>query len=1116
MMLHLIYGLSGTGKTAYMIDKIKTDIENGKKVFLIVPEQQTVEVERTMTALLPPSAQLDFEVVNFTRLANKLFRIYGGLSYRYINKGMKQLFMWQTLKTLAPLLKEYGNNAANDLTLPSTMLSAIGEMKNCDISPIRLEQVASALPDEKALKNKLSDLSLIYSAYEGMVSESYDDNSDDIAKLAQLLLDHSFFGGYHIYIDSFIDFTAQEFKVIKCILAQAEEVYISLLAKDPDTKDMFLSSVTNTAQRLLMTSNGNAETVILNDFHRFTSPSLEKIARDLWHFHVINQKDEEDRDDGAVSLIHCTDVYEEAKATVSAVLSLVRERGYRFREIAVIAGNADSYRGILDVEFEKAGIPFFMSEKTDITAKPLFAMIFAALAIKTKNYRATDVMAYVRSGLSEFTPYEADMLESYVSTWQIHGKGFTNGEWTMNPDGYTENVSERGKAVLQAANEAREKLIGKLEPFFEELDKATCLSDYCNALYCFLKQNDIAELLKKHAARALEQGDKKEAAETAVIFKTMFSLLSDMTAALGDQPMSLEEFSMALRIVLLNTEIGTIPTAADQIMVGSASMLRAANIRSAVLLGVCEGEFPMRTNEKGLFSDTDRTQLEEMGISLSGKTAENAADELLHTYRAITTPSERLVLIYRDKQISGGASGPSIAIRRICELIPSLSVTNYETLSPKDRIHDKATAFEMLPTIRHCADYPSLFHLLSETSEYKNRMGILDASVTQAKCQLEPGTASMLFGDHMSLTQSKIEKYVSCHFSYYCRYVLKLRETGRAQFDYSNIGTFIHKILEVFVKETGKDTIDVDSDIPKIKQIIRREIEAQSKLFIPKGKESEGRILHLLLRFYRLASLVAVNICREQKYSKFVSKLYEAEFGTNSKHGLEAPKFTLGDGSVVSFGGKVDRIDTYRKDGKMYIRVVDYKTGAKTFSLDDIREGYSVQLLLYLFAICDTKSEHFKKLIGCENGDVLSPAGAIYLSMAIPKLTRKTTDTEQDTLDAASKEIKRSGVVLNNSDTLLAMNEQMDPQFLAGVRVSAKNGALTGKALTDEQGFSMLKTELWQTVCRIAEQMRSGNADAAPDTHAGVLACTYCEMKPFCRVDKLKASDKKTKEEETL
>ena len=296
--------------------------------------------------------------------------------------------------------------------------------------------------------------------------------------------------------------------------------------------------------------------------------------------------------------------------------------------------------------------------------------------------------------------------------------------------------------------------------------------------------------------------------------------------------------------------------------------------------------------------------------------------------------------------------------------------------------------------------------------------------------------------------------------------------------------------------------------------MIHREIQAQSHLFIPSGKESEGKILHLLLRFYRLASLVAVNLCREKKYSEFVSKLYEAEFGTRSKHGLEAPRFILKDGTTVSFNGKVDRVDTYRKDGKMYIRVVDYKTGSKSFSLDDIRQGYSIQLLLYLFAICDTKSEYFKKLIGCEQGDVLTPAGAIYLSMAIPKLKCNVNDSEESVLSAASHEIKRSGLLLNYSDTLRAMNNQFDSDILAGIYVHAKDGSLKGKALTDEETFSLLREELGQTICHIASEIKSGNANAYPTMHNGVLACTYCEMKPFCRVDKMKESDKKEKENE--
>ena len=420
-----------------------------------------------------------------------------------------------------------------------------------------------------------------------------------------------------------------------------------------------------------------------------------------------------------------------------------------------------------------------------------------------------------------------------------------------------------------------------------------------------------------------------------------------------------------------------------------------------------------------------------------------------------------------------------------------------------------------MASLKNTPHEPSIRKLLSSDPSYKSRMGILNASITNAACRLEKGTADELFGDRLTLTQSQIEKYVSCHFSYYCRYVLKLRDAKRASFDYSNIGTFIHKVLELFLKETGKDTIDADRDIDKIRSIIRREIEEQSHLFIPKSKESEGRILHLLLRFYRLASLVAVNLCREQKYSRFMSRLYEAEFGKNSKLGLAPPELLLEDGTTVSFSGKVDRVDTYRQGGRMYIRVVDYKTGAKSFSIDDIKEGYSLQLLLYLFAICDTKSEYFRRLIGCEDGDVLTPAGALYISMAIPRLKREAGDSDADTLEAASGEIKRSGILLNDPETLHAMSKKLDPNILAGVRVNAKDGSLKGNALVDEEGLALLKEELGKTVCRIAEEIKSGNANAYPSKRGGVLACAYCEMKPFCRVDQMKASEKKEKENET-
>ena len=60
-------------------------------------------------------------------------------------------------------------------------------------------------------------------------------------------------------------------------------------------------------------------------------------------------------------------------------------------------------------------------------------------------------------------------------------------------------------------------------------------------------------------------------------------------------------------------------------------------------------------------------------------------------------------------------------------------------------------------------------------------------------------------------------------------------------------------------------------------------------------------------------------------------------------------KLKLADGSLVSLTGIIDRVNVLKKDGEVYVRVVDYKTGAKEFSVSDAKEGLNLQLLIYLF-----------------------------------------------------------------------------------------------------------------------------------------------------------------------
>ena len=1087
-MIHLVYGLPGTGKTHFLYQEIQKNIENGEKALLIVPEQQTVEVERTMSRLLPPTAQLSFEVLNFTRLADKVFRLYGGLSYHYITGGMKNLFMWQTIRLLAPYLKEYQEDQTFDRTFPRMMLSAVNELKAADIHPTELENVAAKLPEATALKNKLSDLSLIYTAYDGMVSASFDDANNDLAKLAEILEREPFFEGYHVYIDSFFDFTAQEYKIIKRIFSQAASTTVTLLCDSPDTDAIHLSEVKKTSDRLRRFADGNAKITCLDRFHRFASPALERIASSLWDFSVQGFDPLPNEQQGAVKLLSCSDAYEEAKAAAAEVLSLVH-KGYRYKEIAVIARNAEQYRGILDAEFEKAGISFFMSEKTDITEKPLVSMIFSALAIKQKGYRRADVIAYMKTGFGGFSDYELDIFEDYVNKWNLSGKRFLEPIWTMNPDGYENTLSKRASKMLSVANETKSKLNKQLSAFFDALDTSKTAGEFCDSLYHFLLSLDVSAYLREEASAALASGDRKEAAESVATFRALVKALGDVATNIGDEAMSLEEFSSALHLVLDGTDIGTIPTAADEVLIGSASMLRTTEIRHAILLGLCEGEFPAKVSESGILSNTDRLTLEELGLPLSGNNTEKTANELLYVYRSMTMPSDGLTLIYRKAQIAGGACHPSLAFRRASTLLCPTEEITYSSLPAAQTLYDKESALEALANYRDSAEGSAIREALSSDPLYAERLKLREQSFFDPICHVSESTADAIFGKELRLSQSRLEAYVSCHFQYYCRYVLRLRENERAEFSYREIGTFIHRVLEIFMKETCKTTIDADRDLATIQSIVSREIKSFSNEVFHTDEISSGRIAHLLIRLYRLSTLVAITLCREQAESSFLPRFFELSIEKSSELGITPPTITLEDGSRVSLVGKIDRVDTFEKDGKLYVRVVDYKTGTKEFSADDIKKGFNLQLLLYLFAICDSDSDAIKKAVGAPQNATLLPAGAVYLSTATSDIATTPTEQVESVLAKASGEIKRSGILLDDKDVLCAMSASGNPRVLAGGK----------KALTPEERFVSLKEDLYQTIKNISKEMKTGNASATPVTHHGRIACEYCTVKQFCR-----------------
>ncbi len=1086
-MVNLIYGLPGTGKTTFLYRQIQKDIQNNQKALLIVPEQQTVEVEATMSRLLPTSAQLSFEVLNFTRLADKLFRMYGGLSYHYITEGMKNLFMWRSLRALQPDLVYYGKKALSDRSMPSTLLTMVNELKSSGISVEKFEELL-----DNSASDKLKDFFKIYTHYEAMVGAAYDDATNDLGKLAKLLKEHNFFQDYNVYIDGFIDYTAVQYKIIRRIFSQAQNVFITLSCDSPDTTAIHLSGIKKASKKLCEYAGNHLNPPIhLSEFQRSSSPSLTLLGKFLWDFSVKGKREEEkilSANDGDVTLLSCTDAYEEAKVAAARIRSLV-SRGYRYREIAVIARDVGAYRGILDAEFEKAGIPFFMSEKTDLTSKPLISMLLLALTIKLNHFRRKDIIAYLKTGFSGFSDYEIDSFEDYVNTWNINGNAFFDELWSRNPEGYKKEMSERAKSILFVANETKNKLKEQLLPFCNALGTATNIGEFCEATYHFLRSLNISEKLRKDAEWELANGEKKEAAETIATFRALFNVLRTMTATVGNDKVTLEEFITVLRLVLDATNIGTIPTAVDEVMVGSAHTLRATGIRHAILIGLCEGEFPAKIKEGSTFSDIERAML-----NLTGTNEEKVANELLYAYRAITMPSDGLTMVYRLSNLSGGACYPSLAFRRVKELLAPLEEIAFSDLPLEERIFDKESALEELARCDKSAEGSAICEALSEDEEYARRLEKRRIAISEPACHVDKDAANAIFGKKLYLSQSQIESYASCHFQYYCDHILDLKENERAEFDYANVGSFIHHVLEVFMKEMGTKTINPDTDMDKIKEIVGNEIRSYSKEIFKEGEDVSGRIAHLLVRLFRLSTLIASNLCHESIDSEFIPRFFELGINHGNELGILPPTITMDNGDQVFLQGTIDRVDTYEKDGKVYVRIVDYKTGKKSFSMDDIQKGFGIQLLLYLFAFCDSESAKLRDELKVSPKAPILPAGAVYLSTAIDNIETTPDEDLESVLARASGNIKRSGILLDDENILLALNKNKNPNFLA------KNGR-KDSPLTSAEGFAAMRDELFEITKEIAREMKSGNASASPVKRGKDLPCKYCNMKQFCRID---------------
>ncbi|MBP3318458.1 MAG: PD-(D/E)XK nuclease family protein [Ruminiclostridium sp.] len=1068
-MLCIVTGRAGCGKTTEVFRRMKTQGERRPQL-LLVPEQASFETERRFCQENGNRAGLYGEVLSFTRLENRVLSLAGGGAQTVLDEGGRLLVMYAALKAVSGNLTVYAMPSRKPEFL-SSLLTTMDELKSCCVTGTQLAQVGEET--EGLDGEKLRDLGLIFGAYEAMTARGSLDPRDRLTRLAEKLKGYPFFQNKDVYLDGFTDFTPQQGLVLEQILRQARSVTLTLTCGDRAGEEGVFAPAQKTMawiKRLAAKAGVPVEEEVLVHNHP-RPPALAHLEENLF----ATQKTPYEGEDQRVVLACLPTPREEVRWAAGEIRRLVRSGACRYRDIALSARTMDRYWEHLEGIFTEYDIPLFQSDMTDILQKPIFTLITAAMDCVNGGYAYEDMFRYLKTGLAGLTPAECDKLENYVLTWNIWGSRWTK-TWTMHPEGYHQTFREGDEAILEELNGLRKRVMAPLNALGKEPKKS--VRDQVLALYRFLEDIQAPQALEARTARLLDQGEPELARQTGQLWEIFCQGLEQCTALLGEMEVDFSEFARLLRLLLSRYSVGSIPASLDRVTAGDAQRLSNRTCKVLFLLGADDGSIPLVTPGGGLLTDRDRELLEDYGLELAPRMEEKLSREETIVYTACTKPSDRLYVTWPASGESGGEKRPSFLVESLRTLFPQAEQAPQTRPSP-DQLRAKV------------ARLPEARQALEGQEPWDASFRRLDRAAQWERGKLSSKAVKALYGEKVAMSASRMDQYKSCHFAYFLRYGLGAKDRRPAGFHAPEYGTFVHYVLEhVFqaVRDRGGIQTCTDQDIKDLTQQVVKDY-----IFTELGgmEHQTPRFKYLFRRLQKNVQAVVENVAAELRSSDFQPIAFELGFG----YGKDLPPVEVREGDVtLRISGFVDRVDGWVKDGRLYLRVVDYKTGRKSFDLTEVWNGLGLQMLLYLFTLEDKGGP----LFGAET----VPAGVLYLPAREAVISGSRDMDEGARRSLMDKELVRRGLVLDEEEVLEAMEHQEGGLRFLPLKVSSRTGKITGDALVSAEKLGRLKKHTQHILKDICREIAVGNIDADPFWRGpNKNACQYCEFFRACQFE---------------
>lgn len=1074
-MVKLLLGRGGTGKSQRIFAQMAENAARRRQI-LIVPEQHSHRAERRLCSVGGNALSLTCEVLTFTRLASRVFAQAGGLAQPTLDNGGRVLLMYLAVRESQSGLSVYRRPSRRPAFLAG-LLDTLDECKSYQVTPRKLMEAGEKVDGSGG--GKLRDLGLIFNSYEGLCDRLGADPRDKLTRLAQGLKESGWARGLDVYLDGFTDFTPQQGLVLGQLMEQAESLTVALtcdhLNEDEEGLGIF-SPARRTAAYLKRLAKDHAqrvETETLVGDRPGKDPALAHLERELFaHRPAVWTTP------APVACRESRDPRQEVEWTAAEILRLCREEGYRFRDIAVTARTLEGYEELLDSLFPRYGIPLFLARTQDILEKPVLALITGALDAVSGGYRYEDMFRYLKTGLAGVEDDRRDRLENYVLTWDIKGGRWTQQKpWHMHPGGYGLDFAPEDEEAVADLDALRRQIIAPLEKL--RRGEGRTGRDRAVALYDFLEDIRLPQTLARRVELLRDRGELGLAEEYAQLWDILVGALEECARLLREMEMEAEEFSQLFQLVLSQYQVGSIPVALDRVTAGPCPRLGYERYRAVFFLGCDDAHLPLCQAAPGLLTDDDRLALAGEGLTLAPRMEDRLHREMTIAYNAATLPTQRLYLSYSVQGPGGEERRPAFLIHRALSLFPAVTVERVT-----GRNDPRLAAAE--PALELAGSCPAARRALEGLEDFRPRVERMLSAARPQRGTLSPEGVEALYGKRAPMSASRLDLYRSCHFSYFMRYGLKAQPRRRAGFDAPEYGTFVHAVLEEVLRGWTRD-MDPETVRARTRAAMERYLEED----LGGLEDKSPRFAYLFRRLWRTVERVVDNVTEELRHSDFTPMAFELGFGRDGQ--LPPVELTL-DGFTVSLSGFVDRVDGWERDGKLYLRVVDYKTGRKAFDFTDIFNGIGLQMLLYLFTLAHRGEDYF--------GKPVVPAGVLYLPAREAVVAGSRDMSEAERLAQVDKALTRQGLLLGEGPVLEAMEHSQEgrSRFLP-LRLK-KDGSFSGESLASLEQLGRLSAHVDKILEEVGRELRAGTVAADPYWRgADHNACQWCEYRRACQFE---------------